>query len=257
MQKTIKYAKYWSTGRHENELSEDEKNEGPEGHYGPTGKPTTPEKAHYGHTTVNGRRYDYQKQHILHPRLVQVRTNKDGSPHMIPTDSRFKDEDFLPKNRFKTKNGKQAGAILMTTPTESTDWAGHQTSFTHNVNDKHLEHAAKNNGEYEIDAPHEQEAAMGKEYVAPKAIKIVKKAHGGSVWHSEEDHEHLAFPEQSFAVQQHNAHRDIENDHEDSEHLRRHRELMKHRGKGGHKRAVVVHKKMDTMRYEMAMKKGK
>jgi hypothetical protein len=38
--------------------------------------------------------------------------------HMIPTDSRFKDEDFLPKNRFKTNHGKEAGHILMTTTTE-------------------------------------------------------------------------------------------------------------------------------------------
>ena len=91
----------------------------------------TPEKSHYGHSVVNGNRYDYQKQHILHPRLVQVGNNEDGTPHMIPTDSRFKDEEFLPKKRFKTKNGKLAGAILMTTPTHSTSNHLHHSSFTH------------------------------------------------------------------------------------------------------------------------------
>jgi hypothetical protein len=103
------------------------------GHFGPNGKPTTPEDAHYGHTTIVGddkvaRRYDYQKQHILHPRLVNVPERKKNKKtgkmetvdHMIPTDSRFMDTEFLPKNRFKSKNGKEAGHILMTTPTEST-----------------------------------------------------------------------------------------------------------------------------------------
>ncbi|NCZ53500.1 MAG: hypothetical protein EBY81_06365, partial [Verrucomicrobia bacterium] len=53
MEKTITHAKYWSTGRPTTELTEQEKAEGPMGHFGPNGKPTTPDKAHYGHATLN------------------------------------------------------------------------------------------------------------------------------------------------------------------------------------------------------------
>lgn len=170
-QKHVTHAKYWSEGREEHELSDKERNEGPEGHYDGEGKPTTPDKAHYGHITVHGddgkhRRYDYQKQHILHPRLVDV------GGHKIPTDSRFKDNEFLPKNRFKSKNGKDAGAILVTTPTTSTSDVQHHSNFTHDVSDKHIEHAKQHNGEYEIDNPHEQEKARGKEYSAPQPITL-------------------------------------------------------------------------------------
>lgn len=254
MEKAIKYAKYWSTGRSQNELSEDEKAEGAEGHYGPNGKSTTPEKAHYGHVTLNDRRYDYQKQHILHPRLVQVGKNDDGTPHMIPTDSRFKDEDYLPKNRFMTKNGKKAGWILMTTPTTSTSNVGHQTSFTHHVNEDHIKHAMENNGEYEIDSPHEQEKSMGKEYMAPHPIKML--ATGGPVefQHQAEREDHSAFPEQSYAGQLHNAHRAFGDDAEGSEHLKTHYEMLEHRLKKHervHKHPVIVHKDVNTMRHEM------
>ena len=209
MEKHITHAKYWSAGRHEDELSEAEKAEGDEGHFGANGKPTSPEKAHYGHMVHKGLRYDYQKQHILHPRLVQVGHNDDGSPHMIPTDSRFKDDEFLPKNRFKTKNGKQAGAILMTTPTESTSNHLHHSSFTHDVNKAHIEHAKKNNGEYEIDSPIEQAKAQGKEYVPPQPINIVKKADGGSIakMHKDYDDDFNAFPERNFMAQHHHANR--------------------------------------------------
>jgi hypothetical protein len=173
-QQHVTHAKYWSEGREEHELSDSEKAEGPEGHYDGEGRPTTPDKAHYGHRTVVGddgkaRRYDYQKQHILHPRLVDV----DG--HKIPTDSRFKDNEFLPKERFKSKNGKDAGAILVTTPTTSTSDVQHHSNFTHDVSDDHIEHAKQHNGEYEIDRPEEQEKARGKEYSAPKPILIQKK----------------------------------------------------------------------------------
>jgi len=209
MEKHITHAKYWSAGRHENELSEKEKEEGDEGHFGANGKPTSPDKAHYGHMVHKGLRYDYQKQHILHPRLVQVGHNDDGTPHMIPTDSRFKDDEFLPKNRFKTKNGKQAGAILMTTPTESTSGHLHHSSFTHDVDKKHIEHAKKNNGEYEIDSPIEQAKAKGKEYVAPQPINIVKKAGGGSIAGMTKDYDDdfNAFPERNFMAQHHHANR--------------------------------------------------
>ena len=245
MEKHITHAKYWTTGREERELSEDEKAEGPEAHFDGNGKPTTPEKAHYGHTTVNGRRYDYQKQHILHPRLVEVGKNKDGTPHMIPTDSRFKDTEFLPKNRFKTKNGKEAGHILMTTPTESTSNLGHHTPFTHSVSPKDIEHAKTNKGEYEIDSPMEQEKARGKEYVAPQPIKIVKKAMGGGVsqgrHHGYSDDDYHAFPERNVAAQRHLA-------------LRRGDDEPKHH-KTKTKSPVSIHKNIDIMRLEMMRNK--
>lgn len=168
-QKHVTHAKYWSEGREKHELSDDEVNEGDEGHFDGSGKKTTPEKAHYGHITVNGRRYDYQKQHVLHPRLVDV------NGHMIPTDSRFKDNEHLPKNRFKSKNGKDAGALLITTPTESTSYAQHHSSFTHHIGPEHVEHAKTHGGEYEIDNPHDQEAARGREYAPPNPIQIRKK----------------------------------------------------------------------------------
>lgn len=209
MRKAFKYAKYWSAGRPVSGLSKDEIAEGEEAHYDGKGKPTTPEKAHYGHITLNGKRYDYQKQHILHRRLVQVGKNKDGSPHMIPTDSRFKDEEFLPKTRYMTRSGKPAGHILITTPTTSTSNAGHQTAFTHHVNESHIEHASKNKGEYEIDPPAAQEASAGKEYVPPKDVGHF--AYGGTV--DDEIGEHLmAFPERSHYAQIHNVHRSRHND---------------------------------------------
>lgn len=216
MEKAFKYAKYWSTGRMPNELSPEEQAEGPEGHFDGEGNPTTPEEAHFGHTTLNGRRYDYQKQHILHPRLVNVPERKknketgkvESVEHLIPTDSRFKDNEYLPEDRFMTKNGKEAGAILMTTPTTSTSNVGHQTSFTHHVDDSHIDYANQNNGEYQIDPPEEQEASMGKEYIPPQEIKF--RADGGAV-HAESDNDDLAaFPEQSYMAQRHNAHKSEE-----------------------------------------------
>jgi hypothetical protein len=209
MEKHIKYAKYWSTGRDEKELSKEEKAEGDEGHFDGNGNPTTEDKAHFGHMTFDGKRYDYQKQHILHPRLVQVGNNDDGTPHMIPTDSRFKDEEFLPKNRFKTKNGKVAGAILMTTPTESTSNHLHHSSFTHHVGDHHIDYAKQNKGEYEIDSPMQQAMAEGKEYTPPQPIKIVRKASGGSIarMKKEYDDDFNCFPERNFMAQHHLANR--------------------------------------------------
>lgn len=251
MEEHITHAKYWSRGREESKLSPEEKAEGPEGHFGGNGKPTTPEKAHYGHTTVNGRRYDYQKQHILHPRLVNVPVRKKNKKtgemetveHMIPTDSRFKDTEFLPKNRFKSKNGKEAGHILMTTPTESTSNLGHHTPFTHSVSAKDIEHAKKNNGEYEIDNPMAQEKARGKEYVAPQPIKIVRKAGGGSVYESRHpgysDDDFHAFPEQNVAAQRHLA-------------MRRGDDEELHYKP---KKPVTMTKNMDAMRLEMMRKK--
>ena len=218
MQKHLTHAKYWTTGRTHPELTREEREEPDTAHYDASGNETAEDKAHYGHTTLNGKRFDYQKQHILHPRLVQVGHNDDGTPHMIPTDSRFKDEEVLNKkvkNRFMTKNGKVAGHILMTTPTESTSTLGAQTSFTHHVGPEHLEHAKKNKGEYEIDSPMAQEEAIGKEYVAPAPIEILKPkkkfALGGIVISDKNDHlgddDFHAFPERNFAAQHHLAKR--------------------------------------------------
>lgn len=229
MEKHIKHAKYWSEGRNANELSEAEKNEGEEGHFGGNGKPTTPEKAHFGHITFKGKRYDYQKQHILHPRLVNVPERKKNKKtgemetveHMIPTDSRFMDEHFLPKERFKTKNGKLAGHILMTTPTESTSNVGHETTFTHHVGQHNIDHAKRNKGEYEIDSPMHQAMAEGKEYIQPEPIKIVRKAKavkmaaGGhvNVKPVDYDDDFNAFPERNYIAQHHLARRaDIEDE---------------------------------------------
>ena len=232
-------------------LSDEEKAEGSEGHYGPSGRGTTPEKAHYGHRTVGDMRFDYQKQHILHPRLVQVGENKDGTPHMIPTDSRFKDTEFLPKNRFKTKNGKEAGHILMTTPTESTSNIKHETALTHEVNKESIEHAKKNKGEYEIDNPAKQEAARGKEYIPPVAEQKVnvpktwKLAEGGGVTSARhpgyEDDDFFAFPERNVIAQRHLAMRN-----DDGEHVHY---------KPKQKAPVKMHKNIDTMRLEMMRKK--
>ena len=244
MEKHITHAKYWTTGRPKSELTPEEISQGEEGHYGGDHKPTTEDDAHYGHKTVKGLRFDYQKQHILHPRLVQVGFNEDGSKHMIPTDSRFKDTEFLPKDRFKTKNGKDAGHILMTTPTESTSHIGHQTSFTHNVNEDHIEHAKKNKGEYVIDKPEDQLKAAGKEYVAPQAIKFY--AEGGQVGGRHEgfsDDDFHAFPEQNVVAQRHLAMRG--HDHEP---------VTKH-GLSDNKRKVTMNKDMDTMLLELTRNK--
>lgn len=178
-QKNVTHAKYWSKGRETNKLTKEEQAQGEEGHYDSNGKLTTPEHSHYGHITLNGRRYDYQKQHILHPRMVRVPIKKDGkiSYHDIPSDSRFKDDEHLPADRFKTKNGKNAGGILVTTPTESTSDIQHHSNFTHHVDQNTIEHAKRNRGEYEIDNPHEQEKALsGGEYSAPQPIQFdIKK----------------------------------------------------------------------------------
>jgi hypothetical protein len=255
MEEHITHAKYWTTGRAEHELTEDEKAEGPEGHFNGSGRKTSEDKAHYGHTTVDGKRFDYQRQHILHPRLVNVPIRKknkktgemETKDHMIPTDSRFKDTEFLPKNRFKTKNGKEAGHILMTTPTESTSNIGHETSFTHNVSQKHIEHAMKNNGEYEIDKPEDQIKASGKEYAAPKPVTIPKTwklADGGSInlgrHHGYSDDDFHAFPERNVAAQRHLAMRRGEDEQQAKYH--------------SPKQSVKVHKNMDTMRLELTRK---
>lgn len=106
-------------------------------------------------------RYDYQRQHVLHPRLVPVKVGKDT--HHIPTDSRFKDGEFLPpeNQRYKAPNGRIAGHLMVTTPTTSTPDASHHSNFTHEVHQEHIDHARDNHGEWEIDKPEHQEAALG------------------------------------------------------------------------------------------------
>ena len=244
MEKHITHAKYWTTGRPKSELTPEEISQGEEGHYGGDHKPTTEDDAHYGHKTVKGLRFDYQKQHVLHPRLVQVGFNDDGSKHMIPTDSRFKDTEFLPKDRYKTKNGKEAGHILMTTPTESTSHVGHQTSFTHNVNEDHIEHAKKNKGEYVIDKPEDQIKSAGKEYAAPQAIKFY--ADGGTVGGRHigfSDDDFHAFPEQNVIAQRHLAMRG-----HDKEPIAKH-------SLSNHKHKVTMNNDMDTMLLELTRNK--
>ena len=252
MEKHITHAKYWTTGREQYELTPQEKEEGAEGHFGGNSKPTSEDEAHYGHKTIDGKRYDYQKQHILHPRLVNVPIRKknkktgemETKDHMIPTDSRFKDTEFLPKNKFKSKNGKDAGHILMTTPTESTSNIGHETSFTHNVSPKHIEHAIENKGEYEIDKPEDQIKASNKEYRAPQSIKFY--ADGGMVGGRHagfSDDDFHAFPEQNVVAQRHLAMRG--DDHE----------AVAKSGLSDHKRKVTMNKDMDTMLLELTRNK--
>jgi hypothetical protein len=69
---------------------------------------------------------------------------------------------------------------LLLTPTTSTSDAQHHTTFTHHFDEKTIEHAKRNNGEYEIDNPREQEAARGKEYAQPSPIMIMKKPKKGN-----------------------------------------------------------------------------
>ncbi len=260
MEKTITHAKYWSTGRPTSELTEQEKAEGPMGHFGPNGKPTTPDAAHYGHATLNDKRYDYQKQHILHPRLVQVGHNEDGTPHMIPTDSRFKDEDFLPKDRFKSKNGKTVGHLLMTTPTTSTSTVQHQSAFTHHVNEGHIKHAQDNKGEYEIDPPHAQEAGAGKEYAPPQPIKFMAEggavhSNGKGVLHAahraSQFDEYMAHPEQSFAAQFQLAHRYDPEEKSEWEYPKRAAKRTRTMAKGGSAAPT-----MDEMRAHLILHKA-
>ncbi|MFZ9662140.1 MAG: hypothetical protein ACO29O_09705, partial [Chitinophagaceae bacterium] len=250
MKRAFTHAKYWSRGRDINQpfqLSEEEKQQPPEAHYDGEGNETTPDQAHYGHITIGNRRYDYQKQHILHPRIVYCGTkvNKktgEARPIYIPTDSRFKDTDYLPpeQNRFKSKNGKDAGHIMMVTPTESTSTDEHHTAFTHSVDESDLAHAARNNGEYEIDNPYKQEAAIGKPFVEPKVIHQMPRvtkysggsihAHGNSL--SEDDmldesegDESNEFPSQSYRAMAHNAHRELGDEaegHETHSHTHKH-----------------------------------
>lgn len=150
-----KHIKYWGIGE---KLSADEKASSPkEGHFDGEGKPTSSENAHHGFKVVGDRKYDYQKQHILHPRMTMV------NGHAIPSDSRFQDDHHMPKNKFKSKNGKAAGGIVVTSATTSTSGERSNSSFTHRIDQAKLDHI-KATGEHEIDSPEEQEAARPHDY---------------------------------------------------------------------------------------------
>jgi hypothetical protein len=126
--------------------------------------------------------------------------------HHIASDSRFLDNNFFPpaEERYRSPTGKIAGGLLVTAPTTSTSFVGRNTQFTHHVGEEDIAHALANNGEYVVDAPEKQIAAMGKQYVQPQEIKLLRKAEGGvvkapvSAYHEDEDlpEDHRAFPSQ-------------------------------------------------------------
>jgi hypothetical protein len=133
---------------------------------------------------------------------------------------------------------------MMTTPTESTSNLGHETSFTHNVSDADIKHAQKNKGEYQIDRPEDQEKARGKEYAAPQPLKFLASGGAVSRHHGFEKDDYHAFPEQNLASQRHLAKR-LGEDEDRKE------------SKPAGKKAVVMHKDIDTMRHEMMTKRAK
>lgn len=174
-QEATTHVKYWSAGREQHELSADERAQGNEGHFDGEGKPTTPDQAHYGFTTLNSRRYDYQKQHVLHPRMTPVKDPKSGETHLIPSDSRFMDDDHMPppERRFKSKNGKLAGGIMATSTTTSTSIDNMtNSSFTHHVSEDMIKEIHNKGGEWEIDKPEHQEAALGTEWSPAQKVDI-------------------------------------------------------------------------------------
>jgi hypothetical protein len=84
----------------------------------------------------------------------------------------------MPKDndKFKAKNGKAAGGIVVTSATTSTSGERSNSSFTHRIDQAKLDHI-KHTGEHEIDSPEEQEAARPHDYngeeqkISPK-IKV-------------------------------------------------------------------------------------
>jgi len=163
-QATAKHIKYWDKGT---KMTDAEQTESPkEGHFDGEGKPTSPEKAHHGYKVLGERKYEYQKQTILHPRMTEV------NGHKIPSDSRFQDDNHMPANKFKSKTGRAAGGIVVTSATTSTSGERSNSSFTHRVDSAKLEHI-KHTGEHEIDAPEDQEHSRGHDYTGEEqAIKV-------------------------------------------------------------------------------------
>ena len=162
---TAKHIKYWDKGT---KLSaEEHATHAKEGHFDGEGKPTSPEKAHNGFKVLGDRKYEYQKQTILHPRMTSVSTTTKGVTKVksIPSDSRFQDDHHMPSDdkKFKSKNGKAAGGIVVTSATTSTSGERSNSSFTHRIDQAKLDHI-KHTGEHEIDSPEEQEASRGHDY---------------------------------------------------------------------------------------------
>lgn len=165
-QAAAKHIKYWDSGTKLSAEEHDATHK--EGHFGGAGKPTTPETAHHGFKVVGDRKYEYQNQHILHPRMTEV------NGHSIPSDSRFKDNEHMPSEatRFKAKNGKSAGGVVVTSATMSTSGERSNSSFTHRIDQAKLDHIKKT-GEHEIDAPADQERARGHDYSGEEhAVKV-------------------------------------------------------------------------------------
>ncbi len=167
--KHVKTGRYWGKGVPEHEQSESEKNLPSEGHYDGNGKDTTPDKAHHGHMKVNGTLYKYHNQHVLHGLHRTVKVNG----HDTPSDARFMDDHYLPKkaDRFKSEHGEH-GALISTSPTLSTNLEKTEKSeFTHDVKGV-AEKAKHNGGIWDIDHPHDQESAKGKNYVPAQSVDI-------------------------------------------------------------------------------------
>jgi hypothetical protein len=163
----VKTARYWSSGVAHKDQTEEEKNLPSEAHYDGDGKPTTPDKAHSGHLKVNGTLYRYHNQHVLHGLHRTVMVNG----HATPSDARFKDDEYLPKDRYKSKKGVH-GAIVATSPTLSTNLEKTASSeFTHDARGA-AEKAKHNGGIWDIDHPHDQESAKGKTYAPAQAVDI-------------------------------------------------------------------------------------
>lgn len=165
--KHVKTGRYWGKGIPEEHQSEKEKNLPSEGHYDGEGKPTTPDKAHSGHMKVNGTLYKYHNQHVLHGLHRTVKVNG----HDTPSDARFMDDHYLPKDRYKSEHGVH-GALVSTSPTLSTNLEKTEKSeFTHDVHGV-AEKAKHNGGFWDIDHPHDQESAKGKTYVPTQSVNI-------------------------------------------------------------------------------------
>jgi hypothetical protein len=165
--KHVKSARYWDSGTKEEHQTEAEKSLPSEGHYDHEGKPTDAEHAHTGHMKVNGTLYKYHRQHVLHGLNRVVKVNG----HDTPSDARFKDDAYLPKDRYKSSKGVH-GAIVATSPTLSTNLdKTAKSEFTHDAKGV-AEKAKHNGGVWDIDHPHDQEAAKGKVYSQATPVDI-------------------------------------------------------------------------------------
>ncbi len=159
--------RYWGNPVSPENLSHHEKTKD-EAHYDANGNETTEDKAHSGFKTVNGRTYRYTNHHVIPKRYPS-----EGHP----ADDRLFDTHHMEQKYGSregglfSSNGKRHGGVIMTSPTDST--SNHKrlhAEFTHPVS-KQINKIVKT-GVYDVDDPHEQEAARGKEYQEPVAIKL-------------------------------------------------------------------------------------